>query len=232
MKFILWILEKLGRRYALLDFYGDVHLHRYFVLYKEEFFDNRWLAKLPNLFVHVYPGEPGGWGPDGPTPHSHPWDTLGVVVRGEYTEIINETETRITKALGISYTPHTSHHRIPYVAAGTTSLFFHGFRKKEWGLHGYKHKIICNECKEFNNGVCMSEVGNMPFNPQLDSKLGVKGWRTMKLVKVDKDFDNIIIDRKASLKRMGIKTPATSMEKLRLDRIMKLKVKNNAEKAI
>jgi hypothetical protein len=228
MILILWLLEKLGRKFALVDFYGDVQQYRYFVFYREDHFDSRWIAKLPNLLIHEYPGEPGGWGPDGPTPHSHPWNSLGVLVRGWYKEVINEVETRVTKAFGASYVPHTSHHRLASVEPGTISLFFHGFRQKEWELHGYECPVICDECKELNGGVCMTEAGAKPFNAQMDSKVGVKGWRTMKLIKVDSGFKALLADRKEALKRMGVQTPATSKEKLRIGNMKKLKEKARA----
>jgi len=217
------VLQKFGRKYALVDFYGDVQLYRYFVLFREDHFDDSWTSNLPNILIHQYPGEPGGWGPDGPSPHSHPWSSLGLLVKGGYTEVIDEKINRTTNAFGWSYVPYTSNHRLVTVIPGSISIFMHWFRRKDWNAHGYECKKVCDACEKFNDGVCMTEIGVRPFNPQMDSKVGVKGWRTMKFIPVDKNFDTTISERKAALVRMGVVNPGTSEAKLNIGNIIKLK---------
>lgn len=208
----LKLLEKAGRKYAFVDFYGDIQMYRYHLFYSEPHISSKWYHYLPNIFIHVYPGEPGGTGPDGESPHAHPYNSLGVIVRGGYTEVIDETETRTTNALGATYVGYKSFHRLKNVIPGTVSIFLHGFRKrKEWLIQRLQCSNLCKECQEKGVTSCIKSQGVEPFRSDVDiGKLdhGVITW-----IKVDQDFNNMVAKRKKTLNRLKVVIPITNEEK-------------------
>lgn len=233
MKFLLWFLEKMGKKYAIVDFYGDVQLYRYFPFYVESHFNDSWLSKFPNILIHVFPGEPGGWGPDGgpdsKISHGHPWSAIGIILKGSYTEVINKDKNKTTKALGISFTSWKDHHRIIGVEPNTVSIFCHWFKRKEWTAFGYNCEVICDACNQYNGGVCNNQTGDFEFNNAIDSKSQDKGWRKYKMIQVNAEFDSVIAKRKLAIKRMGIPDNKLSFDKFNYNRndILKKKYENS-----
>lgn len=211
--FLKW-LEKRGRLSALVDFYGDVQMYRYCVLWTEGHTPRGWRSRFPNMFIHVYPGEPGGRGPDDDSPHAHPYNSLGVIVKGGYTEVIDEKERRTTRAFGMTYVNHKSFHRLDSVMPGTVSLFFHGWRKREqWLIDRKKCRALCNECKSTGKQACVKQSGVEPFRLDLDSNAVDRGVTTW--VPVDAGFDAMIAKRKKLVRRLGV-VPKTNLEKVAL----------------
>lgn len=218
LSLFLKLLEKCGRKWALVDFFGDVVQWRYYLFYTESQIDNRWVARLPNLFLHIYPGEESGnWvQPDGANAHSHPYNTWALVLRGGYTENINETYVRDTGRFGIARMSHKDTHRLAKVKPGTVSLFFHGFRVSKWMSHAYVCESVCGRCQTSNGGVCFktSEVKPL-YNAVEDGThdLGGQGWRTIKFIKVDADFDSKLEKRKEAVAKMKLPKINGMMEK-------------------
>ena len=205
----LKLLEKCGRKYAIVDFFGDVIQWRYYLFYVESHVDNRWLARLPNIFLHIYPGEKSGDGlsPEEANAHSHPYNTWGFIVKGGYTEVINEQTTRETTRFGVAYMSHSDHHRIARVKPGTVSLFLHGFRRAKWMSYTYVCKKVCDTCASTNGGTCHKTPSIKPLDNDIEdvrSKLGGRGWRTIKFIKVDDSFNATITNRKDAVAKMGI----------------------------
>lgn len=205
----LKLLEKCGRKYAIVDFYGKVIQWRYYIFYTESHVDNRWIARLPNLFLHIYPGEKSGSGisPDGANAHSHPYNTWGWIMRGSYTEVINEETVRETGRFGVAHMSHKNTHRIVKVTPGTISLFFHGFRVSKWLIYIAACEKVCGQCQATNGGVCHKTSDIKPIDNAIEDTrrdLGGKGWRTIKFIKVDADFESKITKRKKAVARMGL----------------------------
>jgi hypothetical protein len=189
-------------------------MYRYCVLRAERHTSRGWLDRLPNLFIHVYPGEPGGRGPDDASPHAHPYNSLGVIIKGGYTEVINEKVRRTTQAFGATYVSHKSFHRLESVLPGTVSLFFHGWRKrKEWLIDRKKCATLCNECVAADKKACVKQAGVEPFRQDLDSDSVNRGVTTW--VPVDAGFDDMIAKRKKLMRRLGV-MPRTNLEKMAL----------------
>jgi hypothetical protein len=204
---LLKYLENKGRKYAFVDFYGDVQMYRYHLFYQEPHIPSRWFHYLPNVFIHVYPGEP-----DGESPHSHPYNTLGIIVRGGYTEVIDEKETRTTNAFGATFVSYKSFHRIESVQYGTMSIFIHGFRKrKEWLIQRLQCVSLCKECNDRGVTSCVKPKGVESFRSDID--LGKLNSGIITWIKVDDSFNDTVEKRKQTLKRMKVETPETTAEK-------------------
>ena len=221
IEWLLKFLERHGRKYAFVDFYGDILSYRYYVLYYEPHHDTRWLAKFPNIWMHVFPGEPTGWAHDGKIPHSHAWSALAIVWRGQYTDLVNNVRTRATKALGFAFTSYKDDHRITHVAPGTHTIFIHGFRRKDWTMVGYRCKEVCQECKDYHGGKCSSQSGAYSF-PAIDPDK-TKRWRAMTLMQVNDKLPALLKARKNTLRRLGVEIPDNTQEKYRLGTIRALK---------
>lgn len=229
-KSFLSYLEKRGRKYAFVDFYGDVLFYRYYLFFVEKHIDERFIAKLPNIFIHVYVGDKNGDGPNMEGSHSHPWSTLGFLIKGSYKEIIDEKYERTTKRFGFAYTSHKEKHKIVKVEPGTTSIFMHGFRKKQWLVHMKSCENVCQTCQTTNNGVCNKTTTNNLLDDHLqithNSIADGKSWRALTLLKVDENFKSLIDRRKKSLKKMNFYFPETMKEKAEIVKIAQIAKRN------
>ena len=211
-------LERHGRKYALVDFYGDVLMYRYFILYVERQDDPRFVARFPNVWTHILPRDASGRGPDGISPHRHPWSAVGLILRGHYVELLNNTKERRTAVGQLAYTSYKDDHRVLTVGKDTLTIFFHGFRRATWTKVGYPCKTICSTCKSKNNGKCLSTLGEYPLppvDPDPGGRLG--SARTVKWVKVTKDFNEQLQKRKAALSRRGHPIPILIEDKLAIE---------------
>lgn len=215
------LLSRLFRKHALVDFYGDVSFYRYHLFFYEPDYATRWWHWLPNIFVHFYPGEPGGAGPNGENPHSHPWTSLGFVVRGQYTERIDEIKTRINTAPALTYVKHSSFHRIVTVKPGTISIFMHGFRqKRDWLSKVIACPVLCPACVDAGFTACPSIAGVQKGEEAIDSgKIGIQ----MTWVPCDANFDERIERRRKALRRMNLRTPTSFKAKENAMKVAKLK---------
>ncbi len=211
MSFIFKILEKMGRKYAYVDFFGDVLFYRYYPFFfdMKDHEDDRWLAKLPNMYIHHYPGNPEGEGPDGDNPHAHPWTTVGFLIKGKYKELINSSIVRDTNQFGFAYLKYRDYHQLTHVEPGTVSLFFHGFRRARWRLHLKKCEVLCDVCKEKNISCMKPDDQKVDLQEYLGAT-NKDGWRATIFLKCDKNFNDIITKRKEALAKLGI-TQATTM---------------------
>jgi hypothetical protein len=235
MRFLDWLAVRLGRKFAFVDFYGDVGFYRYYIFYVERHDARNWIAKfIPNLYIHHFPGEPSGQGPDGDMPHFHPWNTLSVMLTGGYTEQINHTMTRVSKAPALVYLSHKQSHRLVKATPGTWTLFFHGPRKQEWLVDEKVHAVICEPCKKHNNGVCANQNRTRPVDPAIEitcSSQEARGWRKAKWIMVDAEFDALILERKEQLKKGRIPTPGSAFLKIEVlkNEILKSRLSNVQE---
>lgn len=211
-------LERRGRLYALVDFYGDVLMYRYFLLYVERQDDTRWIAKLPNIWSHIFPGDPSGRGPDGISPHRHPWSAVGLILRGYYVELLNNTTERITNVGGFAYTSYKDDHRVLTVGKDTLTIFAHGFRRTKWTKVGYPCLVTCDTCRTRNDGKCLSQLGEYAF-PSVDPNPGERlgSSRTVKWVKVTPDFKKQLAQRKEALRKRGVVMPTLLEDKVRIE---------------
>lgn len=211
-RFLNW-LRRRGRAYALVDFYGDVQMYRYFPLWVEMHRATRWWHWLPNLMIHVFPGEPGGTGPDGEGSHSHPWPSAGVILRGGYDEQVNQGATRKHRAPALALLRSTDWHRITATVPGTLSFFFHGFRRREkWSVLGVACKIKCDECKKHAIDKCLKPVGASDMRDDYDDNdvhhRGMFTW-----VQMTPQFEAEIAKKKRALVRKFKIIPITNSDK-------------------
>jgi hypothetical protein len=214
IEWILKFLVRRGRAWALVDFYGDVQMYRMFPFFYESHNPTGWRRRLPNMMVHLFPGEPGGSTPD-LSSHSHPWSSLGIILRGQYTERINRTKVRINKAPAATFVSYRSHHQITSVKPGTVTLFFHWIRRNQhWTAHSKKCLTLCKACTTVGLEDCPFSDGAEPFKMTLDSgefsKDAAATWMRM-----DAGFEERIKARKAAIGRvLGDNLPRTNEEKM------------------
>lgn len=211
-KLLLKLLEKLGRHEALVGAYGKVYWHRYYLFYRDRMDNPRWLDYLPNVYIHVFESSE----PDGEDEHSHPWNTISLLLKGQYTESINYNEQRTTKRWRLARLSNKDSHRLTDVSLGTTTLFMHGFRQADWRFYVKPHTTICETCKNENNGVCYKTPQTMNFSEYLqrgdtaDTPYGKN--RTMVWTVVDTLFRQKLVRRQAAVKKLNIQTPETKAQ--------------------
>lgn len=188
MKWFLWILEKLGRHEVLVDGFGKIYWHRYYLFYHDRMENPRWIDYLPNAYIHIFETRD----PDGEDEHSHPWNSFSIIFKGGYTESINHNKLRTTASIGTAYTKHTDSHRLLRVIPGTTTLFLHGWRKSNWRFHIKPHQVICDYCKTERNGVCYKKEETLGFTDYITRGEGGPNSyaknRTMTWTKFDSAF--------------------------------------------
>lgn len=233
LKFLDWVFVKLGRKYALVDVYGRVIWHRYYVFFVEKHIADNWKERyLPNLFVHHFIGADNNQWVDGDECHTHPWNTVSLVLRGGYLEDIEYgLASKRTTAPGITCTSHKSSHRFLEMTPGTVSLFFHGIRKSIWAFDLRKCKVVCDSCNKHNGGKCVNTPGLEEFNAGMEIKptsKAHKGWRHTTWIKCDADFDAVIKQRQESAQRKGVEVPLTFHERTKVDKDMIVKRRANA----
>jgi hypothetical protein len=235
MKIFEWALKYLeskGRKYAFVDYFGDVLFYRYYVFFYEDHIDNRYIAKLPNLYIHIYPGDSDGTGPNPEGSHTHPWSTLGFILKGGYKEVMGDTYERITKKFQFAFTSHKQRHRITECEPGTTTLFFHWFKQHKWEAHLQTCKVVCDTCNTLNNGVCNKETRTLELDEHIKvSNISVeedKPWRSVTFLKVDSKFDATISRRKRALAKLYINAPKTINEKTHFMKLAQIKKRNES----
>lgn len=213
MRLVMKLLEKMGRKYALVDFYGDVQMYRYYVVFPESHQAKGWMSWLPNVFIHEFVGEPGGRGPDGESPHAHPYNTLGVILRGGYTEVIDESVERVNTRFSTTYVRHTSYHRIKAVIPNTLTVFFHGFRKRKDWLIDYKQcDTLCRHCSSLGITSCVKSKGVAPFRPDFEND-DLDSNAALTMMKVDGRFYEEIEKRRKKIRRLK-RLPQNNAEKI------------------
>ncbi len=168
----LKLLEKLGRKKVLVNFAGEIIANRWYVFYLEEDEDPRWIAKLPNLYIHQNVKTDT---PDGPDSHHHAWNTWSLILNGSYTEEVNG-KTRYNWRWSIAKLKVTDFHRIVCCAPNTWTAFFHGFRIGKWGFKAKACATLCETCG-VKYGACVNTLTETPY----DVHFGGKGaWRAVR----------------------------------------------------
>lgn len=223
-------LEKRGRKYAFVDYFGDVLFYRYYVFFHEEHVDDRWYTKLPNMYIHIYPGDSNGTGPNPEGSHTHPWSTVGFILKGGYKEIVDDAYERVTKRFGFAFTSYKQRHKIIECEPGTTTFFFHWFKKHKWEAHLQTCKVICDTCNATNGGVCNKETRTLELDEHVRvSNISVeddRSWRSVTFLKVDDKYEAIINRRKRALAKLLVKAPTTINEKTHFMKLAQIKKRN------
>jgi len=215
-----YAMRKLGRKYAFVDTFGVVAFYRYYVFFLEKHVADSWVEKyLPNLFVHHFVGESSQQWVDAEIAHTHPWNTLSIVLKGGYVEEENyNKETKETIAPAIVLRSWKTSHRFVKMTPNTWTLFFHGIRKGKWAFDLRVHEVICPTCKEYNGGVCANtgRTGLEEFTYSVEiknSSADSKKWREVTWMKCDNEFEQILNTRKKTLAKAKIATPETFNER-------------------
>lgn len=215
-----WVAIRLGRKFAFVDFFGDVGFYRYYLFYVERHDANDWVSRfLPNLYVHHFPGEPSGQEPDGARAHCHPWDTLSVMLKGGYTELIEHTELRVSSAPALVYLNHKHCHRLIRVAPNTWTMFFHGRKRQEWTVQEQMSTSGGDLQGQRSDVIHAAGIRVRPLDPDIEitrSSEEAKGWRKAKWIKVDTGFNKLLDERKKMLKRLNIDNPGSVSEKVEM----------------
>jgi hypothetical protein len=205
-------LEKHGRKEVMVDSYGDIHWHRYYLLYYEDG-TNKWYNKLPNIYLHIFPTK----NPDGEDKHSHPWSTLSLILKGGYREQTGDRE-RTNKVGHLVPLSYKTKHRIIEAIPGTVTLFAHWFKRRDWEFDVKKHRVICDYCRDNNNGVCQKKEAVYNFTDYLSraedsSDVPYAKRRSVKWVRVTPQLLKQIERRKEAMKKLGVEIPDTKEEK-------------------
>lgn len=171
MKWLLRLLEKMGRKKVLMDFTGQVIAYRWYVLYREEDEDERFIARFPNIYIHQNLRRET---PDGPDAHRHAWNTYSWMISGGYSEEVNGVLRRNPR-WSWARLKHTDYHRIVATEPNAWSVFCHGFRRGPWGFRMKACDAICETCAGVD-GVCMNTKHVVPHATYFGSK---KAWRSV-----------------------------------------------------
>lgn len=230
-----YVMRKLGRKYAFVDVYGDVLSYRYYVFFTENKVAKTWKDKyLPNLFVHHFVGAENKQWVDNEVSHTHPWNTVSIVIKGGYIE--EENYSGVTKEINApAIVPRNweSSHRFVQVTPNTWTLWFHGIRKREgkWAFDMRPHDVVCSACIKHNNGVCINvrqlkEIEDTPPKSAQSYK-----WREHTWMQCDDDFEETLAQRKKVLARAKTYIPATIKERYEIakETLVKDLVRENAE---
>jgi len=212
-----YVMRKLGRKYAFVDVYGEIFIYRYYVFFVENNTAKTWKDKyLPNLFVHNFVGAENKQWIDNEVAHTHPWNTISIVIKGGYVEEENykETAKEITAPAIVLRSWKTSH-RFRQMTPNTWTLWFHGIRKKagKWALDMRVHDVICPTCIKYNNGVCANTAGLKEFTDPKPVSTQDQKWREPAFIKCDDALKNVIEERKKVLVRAKITMPSTFNER-------------------
>lgn len=196
----------------LVDGYGKIYWHRYYLFYRDRMDNPRWVDYLPNAYIHIFEIEE----PDGEDEHSHPWNSYSLILDGGYVESVNHKEKRETKAFGLVKVNYNDSHRLARVQPGTTTLFMHGFRRADWRFYMKPHETICDFCRDENNGVCYKKTEVLDFTGYLQRGEGkatsYSKNRSMTWTLFDDEFKKQWERRKAAVEKLGLQAPANQAE--------------------
>jgi hypothetical protein len=212
-----YVMRKLGRKYAFVDVYGDVLSYRYYVFFMENKTAKTWKDKyLPNLFVHHFVGAENKQWVDNEISHTHPWNTVSIVIKGGYVEEENYSGlTKEINAPAVVFRDWKSSHRFTQVTPNTWTLWFHSIRKREgkWAFDLRPHDVVCPACVKHNNGVCINAAERKEFvDPKPKSAQNHK-WREPTWMKCDSELEQVIAQRKKVLTRAKTYIPVTINER-------------------
>lgn len=187
----------------MADFYGRILMERYFLFYYDSEDKLHWWSWLPNAFIHYFPG------PDSPDAkddaHRHPWSTLGIMLRGGYTEVVNNSNVRSPRWL--TYLSYRDNHRIASVRPGTWTLFLHGFRRQPWTFELQPCVEKCAACTEAKQECFKAQ------NPTLTWKqLFSLGKNAVSWVRWGSETERRLERRRLAVKRMGLQLPRSKEE--------------------
>jgi len=208
----LRFLERHGRKTVLVDPAGNVMFNRYFVFYKEDPEDTRWIANLPNIFIHEFIRP---YKPDGGVDHEHPWPTVSFMVSGSYTENLNGVDI-VRKAGDVIKMDHNDVHTIVSVEPVTTTIFCHGFKRHPWFFKPKKCENVCETCAK-NFGKCYLENKKFEYDEaatQFDKQ--EHQWRAPKWFDWTPDLEKKLERRKRATEKMAIKMPQSQEERVKL----------------
>lgn len=195
----LKLLEKMGRRHALVTFEGDVIAYKYCLLYNElAGRESGW----PNIYIHQFMRVGGIDGDD--LIHSHPHSTLSIILMGSYTEFVNKLGREVIRAPGdVIRMRYDEDHSIVKVTPNTFTLFMHWFEKKRWAIGLRPCENICERCaSEF--GRCEKGINTIDIKDILEYPDMAVKWRGTRWVQVTPDFDTKIKIRQDAVAKTGV----------------------------
>jgi hypothetical protein len=195
---MLRLLERLGRKFALCDFTGNVIAYRYVLLMGETpgGSDDFW----PNVYLQHHLDPRGLDGSSGMvTVHHHPWSAVAFIMRGGYTEVRGRDRKRRRAGRGY-FIPYTQTHAVVETEPGTWSLFAHWFKKTEWEFMLEPCVDICPRCAE-EFGVCEKATRTVRLDDMVEVKANTRkqSWN-----RVTPEFERKLARRQAAIKKMGI----------------------------
>lgn len=235
LKLFDWTMQKLGRKYAFVDAFGNIAFYRYYVFFLEKHVAESWKEKyLPNLFVHHFVGEDSQQWVDGETAHTHPWNTVSFVVKGGYTEEENYNKSyKTTVAPAVVFRRWEVSHRFTQMTQNTWTLFFHGIRKGKWSFDLRTHEVICPTCQKYNGGVCVNTgregLAEFTFGKEIkQTSAESKKWREMTWIKCDSGFEQLISSRQNTVAKSGLEIPGTFNERYLLSKEILIKKGDHA----
>lgn len=202
-----------GRKLLLVDFYGQVIMHRYTVFNREptgsDLVATQW---WPTLYVHRFLKEES---PDGPTAHSHAGNTWSLVLRGCYREQL-KGRVRTRTAGTVQYIAWPEVHKIVWVQRDTWTLFFRGLRKsKDVRVVPEVCDVLCERCGP--RGTCYNigkEFNYSTYARQYGSK--TEGLRLPQWQPAGPATEALIARRVKAVQRLKLKVPQSAQEQLKV----------------
>lgn len=128
---LLNFLEKLGRKRVIYDRDGlSPYMVRYYLLFSDKITEEESARNLPfNLMLHyICLSDPDDL-------HDHPWWYATLILKGGYWEITPKGKFWRGPGHFRIRSPHSLHRiEIQEKSKGSWSLFFRGFKVKNWGF--------------------------------------------------------------------------------------------------
>lgn len=198
MKLFMKLLEKMGRKYTLVHFDGEIVVHKYCVLYNELPGYDKW---FPNIYIHHFVSKHAVDGED--FNHVHPWNTLSVILKNGYKEVRNGKNIE-RKAGSVMFQKHTETHSIVEMIPDTITLFAHWFKKHDWEFRLNPCETLCNRCKtEF--GVCQKtlQVTTPKHTVEIEGNKETPRWKAHRWVKWTPEVEKRARIRRKAIEKLG-----------------------------
>jgi hypothetical protein len=208
-------MVKHKRKLLLADVYGNVIMHRYCLLRREE--TGQTIvngSKKPQLYLHRFTWEDS---PDGPSQHSHVGTTISLLLRKGYTER-RDGKDRKRRPGSISFIPHGQTHKIVWAQLDTWTLFLRWYtRSADVRVVPEVCDVVCDYCKD-KHGQCFNadreytySTYSKQFNNSKEATFRFPSW-----FHAGPETDRMLERRQRAMKRLGASAPVGTQNQLKV----------------
>ena len=201
------------RKLLLADVYGNIILHRYCLLHKEQTGQaivnaSRW----PQIYIHRFTWEDS---PDGPSQHSHVGTTLSLLLKGTYIEN-RDGKDRVRRPGSLSLIRWGQTHRIVFAKLDTFTIFIRWFtRSSDVRIIPETCDVVCDYCKD-NYGQCFNTSKEFTYSTYSKQFSNNKAdtFRFPSWFTAGVETDKLLERRKRAMIRLGVSAPVGKQDQL------------------